>query len=145
MINLGKKKTNFLIFKSVRFLRNGFSSISIIWPIFCGVIQWFSAVKSFRNKVDIDLPRVYCYKEIRWALCSVKATQWFSRSLYCTRISCNKRANYQSDGTNPIVFPSFEELHSLSWPCHCYQHDRYYCNCARLLPINSSLRHIVFG
>lgn len=99
---------------------------------FCYLAQFlrsYSAiVKPFRNKADIDLPRVYRYKEIRRALCSVKAVRQFPRSLYCTRISCNKRANYRSDDTNPAVFPCarFGELHSLSWPCHCYHCDRYY-------------------
>lgn len=40
-----------------------------------GLFSTESLVKSFRNKADIDLSRVYRYKEIRRALCSVKATQ----------------------------------------------------------------------
>jgi len=46
-----------------------------------------SVVKLFRNKADIDLPRVlYRYKEIRRALCSVKAAQWFPRP-FIARVS----------------------------------------------------------
>lgn len=63
-------------------IRNGFS---LLFGLFS--TELLSVVKSFRNKADIDLSRVYRYKEIRRALCSVKAAQWFPRFLFIVRVS----------------------------------------------------------